>query len=180
MQWNAQRTIYSILDLPDDVSGSYENCVLTHLDLDAFAGTTNTGQCFVSNRNRVVFVLNNSAYEWLGLDSGPRPVVANAPMLRYVWRSPVYVMPYEASFSALKVTSRDNLFFGDLFVRIFCNGRIMIERSLIGFNTTSSISTKIIRLPSSFRGTDWQIEFTGTAPLDEFHLATSYEDLIES
>jgi hypothetical protein len=174
-QSEAQRTLYTILDLPDDISGSYDNCVLTHLDLSTFTPMENTGYCIASNHDRVLLVLNGNAYEWLGLDAGR---ISSQPLLPYRWLSKMFVLPYETSFSAVKVTGA--LRASDCRVRIWCNNHLVVDRTVANGSQYDQPRAKVFRLPGNFRGVNWQFEITGTAPVDEFHIATSYEELIES
>ena len=185
MQWTAQRTIYSILDLPDDVSGGFDNAALTHLDFSSVVNTAGTGECIASNRDGVIILFGSAAYEWFGLDKGLGNG-ATAPdastLMPYTYRSKVFVMPFETAFSAFKITAAGPIASDDsnyCRVKIWCNNRLVIDRSVSDTNTTITVRSKICRLPSSYRGTNWQFEITGKAPVDEFHLSTSYEDLIE-
>lgn len=183
---------YMLLDLPDGIVGNFADAVLTHLDLSPVTGPQ-TGQadfllpgyCFTSYRDRLLFLVNGRCWDWRGLDASP---IANlifpetSQTLPYRWRSKLFVLPQITAMSAVKVCGL--IVNPDLScrIRIWCDGRLVIDR-LVGTNATAvQIQARqfIFRLPAGWRGTDWMFELYGNAPIDEVHIATSVKELAES
>ena len=179
LQSSAQTVQYALLDLPDDVSGSFPDAALTHLDFSAYVNNILSGHCFASDRDRLLFVFNNNCYEWLALDSGPAARASEfQELLPYTWRSKRFTLPQQIAIAAVKIVGRVRG--SDCRMKIWCNGRLVVDREVSNSSSYNIPAAKIFRLPAGYRGTDWQFELTGTAPIDEVHLATSVEDLSEA
>lgn len=183
---------YMLFDLPDAISGAFQDAMLTHLDFTSVTGPADGGSapltpgvCFTSYRDRLLFLVNNRCWDWRGLDASPIQNTAipdSGQLLPYRWRSKLFVMPQITSMAAVKVSGL--ILDPDLYchMRIWCDGKLVIDRR-VGVNARFvDIQARqfIFRLPGGFRGTDWIFELSGNAPIDEVHIATSVKELAES
>lgn len=148
-----------ILDINDQASGADAATALVTIPFYATA-------CFSAPDTRLFYTRSNltvtTLYEW---DRG-------ASYMQYTWRSKNFVFPYVVSFAAAKVvaTCADAR---PCTLRVLdgaCNA-VLYERAIT--------SSEPFRLPAMRSRLDWVLEVTGSADVQEIHMATSVQELTE-
>lgn len=118
--------------------------------------------------NTDAFGVNIGTYS--GWKSLPFPDAARKPGKgRYHWKSKTFVLPQITTMSAFKAVGPCN---GGLQVKIWCDQQLAADFIC---NTPDPH-----RIPSQYRGCEWEIELIGDRTIREVHLATSMVELSES
>ena len=102
----------------------------------------------------------------------------SAPKATYVWKSKRYTMPGITAFAGMKIVGTQAT-----------DGAIQV--TLSGYNNGGETSPSVtysrsvnhsrpFRLPHQFTCSEFEIEVSGIATIQEIHVATSYRDLVES
>lgn len=98
-----------------------------------------------------------------------------APKARYTWKSKRFVMSGLTTFAGMKVINSNN---GDLIITL--NGFNDGAETVPSFVYSRTLNhSKPFRLPHNHKCLEWEIQAVGTAVIQEIHLSTSYQDLIE-
>ena len=95
-----------------------------------------------------------------------------APQGRYLWRSKVFTTGKPQNFGAFKVTwypPRDDTVAS--LIKFYCDG--VLRHSTV----IDAQQRQVNRLPSGFRGTEWQFQIEGTLQVKSVELATTVEEL---
>jgi hypothetical protein len=92
----------------------------------------------------------------------------NVQKATYTWRSKLYVMPGLTTFAAAKVVNDNS---GDLFISFIADGVLIYSRPLAHSNP--------FRIPHNYKAIEFEVEVTGTAVVQEIHMATSMRELTE-
>lgn len=87
--------------------------------------------------------------------------------LTYTWRSKVYRLPFQNNFAAAIV--RADAY--PVTFKIYADGALK--------HTQTVANGEIFRLPSGFRGLDWEVEVTGTSQVTEVAVAKSSMELMQ-
>jgi hypothetical protein len=116
-----------------------------------------------SDQNKLYMVFNGAIHEW---DSA-------AVYMPYRWRSRLNIEAGLKNFSVAKVVfekylrtkkSPDPVHF-----RLYADDKLIFERKIT--------CGKPFRLPKGYDALNWEIELTGIAQVNEFHMATSMSEL---
>jgi hypothetical protein len=98
-----------------------------------------------------------------------------APKAKYTWKSKRFVMVGLTTFAGMKIVNSNS---GDLTVTL--SGYNDGGSTVPSFTFTRTLNhSKPFRLPHNHKCLEWEIQVSGTAVVQEIHLSTSYQDLIE-
>jgi hypothetical protein len=111
---------------------------------------------------------DHKLYEW------DKPGAAHQS---YTWRSREFIYPQPTNFTAFQAYFDDTLS-NILHLKVWATlrGNGSTVKKLV-YNEDVSFSGKEIKLPSGFKSDIWQFEFTGTAELQAFLIATTAAEL---
>lgn len=118
-----------------------------------------------------IAVLNSDSIWVMPLPNMPnKDSYDKSPKLCYRWKSKQYVFPGQVTFAFLKVV-RDCCSCGFVRAKIYVDCVCVYETLVCG--------SEPFALPHSIVGVKWEIELHGTVVVNEVHLATSIEDMLE-
>lgn len=117
---------------------------------------------------RPYYIQGTGLYEWDVPDNSE---------LAYSWLSKEFIYPQPTNFSAAQLYFDDDA--GPVTLKV--NALLRGEDGTLSwqevFNAAISRSGQELRLPSGFRSDVWQVEFSGTAKLQAFLMATTVKEL---
>lgn len=95
----------------------------------------------------------------------------------YTWRSKRFVMSGLTTFAGMKIVNSNS---GNLTVTLFGYNTGSWSGSNPDFTFTRQIGhSRPFRIPHNHKCLEWEIQLVGNATVEEVHLSTSYQDLIE-
>lgn len=102
---------------------------------------------------------------YLAIGSNVKKWDSGTTNLTYTWRSKIFVLPKPENMGAAQVLSASY----PVTLKVYADGSLI--------HTATVASAYPVRLPSGFKSREWELELTGTAPVNTLLMATTAKEL---